>query len=93
VRVHGLQIYAAIEIEKAEHQEDPEKQKARQRDHCLDRLIVTQVHEKQRDQSSLDGGDQERDHHVSGAEIDIEAATVMAVRISNAIRVRKNTPS
>ena len=71
VQIDRLRIGARPDIDEVEHQEDSQKQEAREADDRVDRPIVAQVHEEQRDDGAFDGGDGKRDHDIARAELNV----------------------
>lgn len=74
MEIHRLQGFAGSHVDEAEHQENAEEQEAGCGDDSIDGLLIAQVHEKQSYQNRFDRRDEERDDHVSGAEIDVRRA-------------------
>ena len=74
MQIDRLRIGASPDVDEVEHEEDPEKQKAREADDRVDRPVMPQVHEEQRDDGAFDGGNRQRNHDVTRAELNVRRA-------------------
>ena len=76
MQVDRLEVAARSDVDEVKHQEDPQKQEARDRDDRVDRFVMQQVHEEEPHDARLDGGNGEGDHYVrrAGAELNIRGA-------------------
>ena len=71
MQVNRLWIRAAVHVEEIEHQEDAQKNEACHGDNGIHWLVMQQVHEDQRYDRRLDGGDRKRDHDIARAKINV----------------------